>query len=256
MAYVNQLVSDAKDIKNYASGVLENISCLPSVLGNILGANILGEFAAIALEGIKQNFLAIADNISQQVQQVFTNFTNKLNQVKELADGVTKAVCGIEQLVSGIFRDVGEIANGLKNGFQQSARCQFVGAQIGACIRAKIYNQLSGQLQKNIINSDLYNDLAYGRISALDKISKKTNDLFGGINVPGIADNFLKAEADRVNRIKIQLGAVNNMTIFGSDGPRFGRNTFGSYNTNYRSAPYTTNLLVKQLPTSTPDQSR
>jgi len=72
MAYVNQLLSDAKQIKNYATGVLENISCLPSVLGNILGANILGEFTSIALEVIKGNVIAIADKILMQDQNVIS----------------------------------------------------------------------------------------------------------------------------------------------------------------------------------------
>lgn len=257
MAYTNQLLSDAKTIANYGSNVLKNITCLPSVLGNILGANIVGEFAAIALEGIKQNFLDIADNISGQVQQVFTAVTNKLNQVKQLADGIAKAVCGVEQLITGLFRDAKDIANSMKNGFSQDEECQYIGAQLGACIRAKVYSQLSGQLQRNIINSDLYKDLAYGKISALSSISEKTNKLFGNINVPGIADNFLKAEAERVNRARIQLGAVNNMTVFGSNAPRFGRpgfNNYSNYNFNYNSADYTKNILVKQLPSTTPDQ--
>lgn len=237
MAYVNQLLSDAKQIKNYASGVLENISCLPSVLGNILGANILGEFTTIALDGIKRNFIAIADNISNQVQRVIGSFTNKLTEVKQLADNITKTVCGVENLITGIFRDAKDLASDMFDGFNQSERCQYVGAQIGACIRAKVYNKLSTQLQRNIVNSDIYNDLAFGKISQLESLSKKSDDLISGIDVPGISDSFLKAEAERVNRARVQLGRVNNLTIYGTEGPQQGRNTFRNYNFRYR--PYT-----------------
>lgn len=237
MAYVNQLLSDAKQIKSYATGVLENISCLPSVLGNILGANILGEFTSIALEGIKSNFIAIADNISSQVQNVIGKYTNKLTEISQLASGITKSVCGVESLLTGLYRDTKELAADMFDGFNQSERCQYVGAQIGACIRAKVYNKLSTQLQRNIVNSDIYNDLAFGKISQLESLSRKSNDLVSGINVPGIADNFLKAEAERVNKARIQLGRVNNMTIYGTEGPLQGRNTFRNYNFRYR--PYT-----------------
>lgn len=237
MAYVNQLLSDAKQIKNYASGVLENISCLPSVLGNILGANILGEFTTIALEGIKGNFIAIADNISNQVQRVIGSFTNKLTEVKQLADNITKTVCGVENLITGIFRDAKDLASDMFDGFNQSERCQYVGAQIGACIRAKVYNKLSTQLQRNIVNSDIYNDLAFGKISQLESLSKKSDDLISGIDVPGISDSFLKAEAERVNRARVQLGRVNNLTIYGTESAQTGRNTFRDYNFRYR--PYT-----------------
>lgn len=245
MAYVDQLLSDTKQIKNYASGVLENISCLPSALGNILGANIIGEFTAVALEGIKSNFIAIADNISSQVQRVIGGFTNKLNEVSQLANNITKAVCGIESLVTGIFRDAKNIADDMLNGFKQSERCQYVGAQIGACIRAKVYSKLSTQLQRNIINSDIYNDLAFGKISQLESISKRTDNLISGIDVPGISENFLKAEAERVNKARIQLSRVNNMTIYGSESPQMGVNTFRNY--NFRSRPYNQTIPVNPI---------
>jgi hypothetical protein len=248
MAYVNQLLSDAKQIKNYATGVLENISCLPSVLGNILGANILGEFTTIALEGIKGNFIAIADNISMQVQNVIGSFTNKLTEISQLANNITKTVCGVESLITGIVRDAKDLASDMFDGFNQSERCQYVGAQIGACIRAKVYNKLSTQLQRNIVNSDIYNDLAFGKISQLESLSKKSDDLISSIDVPGISDNFLKAEAERVNRARIQLGRVNNLTIYGTEGSQQGRNTFRNYNFRYR--PYTNyqSIPVRQTP--------
>ena len=269
MAYTDQLLNDVKSIKTYASGVLENISCLPSVIGNILGANILGEFTAIALEGIKENFIAIADNISQQVQRTIFKFTSKLSQVSELATNIAKAVCGVEALINGVARDIKKLAGDMQGFFKQSERCQFIGAQIGACIRAKIYNQLAGQIQKGIINSDLYKDLAYGKISALEKINAKTDKFMRNINVPGIADDFLKTEADRVSRMRRQLTAVNGFTQFGTNAPRYGRNTYADY--NFRNRPIfanttaeairaaqgqsTSGLLVESLPsTSTVNQ--
>lgn len=247
MAYVNQLVSDAKQIKSYASGVLENISCLPSVIGDVFGANLVGEFALIALEGIKSNFIAIADNISKQVQRLIGAFTNKLSEVKALAENITNAVCGVEKLLTGLFKDAKDLASSMMNGFGQSGRCQYVGAMIGACIRAKIYNKLSGQLQKKIINSDLYKDLAFGTISGLDSITKQTQQLFSDINVPGISDSFLRSEALRVNRIKLQLSRINGQTVFGSETPTYGANTYRDYNFRYRPYVNYQNIPVQVL---------
>ena len=251
MPYVDQLIRDTKAIKNYAGGILENISCLPSVLGNILGANIIGEFAAIALEGIQQNFIAIADNIARQFQQVVGNLTNKLTQVSDFVNSISKTVCGVESMINSVINDFKELAADMADGFKQSERCQFVGAQLGACIRAKVYNRLSGQIQRGIINSDLYQDLAFGKISALESINRKTDSFISEVGVPDIVSSFFSAEAARVSRARRQIESISGRQVFGDVSPRTGASSYRNY--NFRNKPYTKPvLIIKDKPTSTP----
>lgn len=205
-----QFLQNATNIKNYATNVFQNIVCLPQVIGNLLSANIVGELTAVVAERFKQNLLLIGRNISQQFQTVIGNVTNRLTTIKNQVEGLAKTVCGVEQLVGNLAREISQVGKDFFNINANDERCDFIAAQIGACIRFKIYNRYARGLQRNIVDSEIFRDLNNPNIESIESLGVRSQKLLNDINVPGIADSYLRAENNRVNKLALQLENINN----------------------------------------------
>jgi len=205
-----QFLQNVTNIKNYASNVIQNVVCLPQIVNNLLTANIVGEFTAVVAEKFKQNLILIARNISQQFQTVIGNTTNRLTTIKNQVEGLAKTVCGVEQLVTDLASEISQIGKDFFNINANDERCNFIAAQIGACIRFKIYNRYARGLQRNIVDSEIFKDLNNPNIESIESLGVKSQKLLNEINVPGIADSYLRAENNRVNKLALQLNDINN----------------------------------------------